>query len=90
VKRDYPQIGKAIVPSSPCLHQRADELLKFVSELEYKMGKIDDLLFGENPERAEIRPLAPSLDQKIADACSRVASLCGMAGTIGNRLAGTE
>jgi len=77
------------IPQESCLHQSADELLKFVSELENKTGRIDDLLFGARPEDPdEIHGVAESLQQKIAEACTRVASLCGLAGTIGNKLAG--
>lgn len=80
--------GAVPIPQEPCLHQSADELLKYVSELENKVGRIDDLLFGEGVGNAAIRPDATALQQKIAEACTRVACLCGLAGTIGNKLAG--
>lgn len=70
-------------PQEPCLQAKADELLKFISELENHMGTIDGSLTGSGKDEVSAKSLPPSsLEGKIASACSRAASLCGYAATI--------
>ena len=82
--------GRSIEPQEPCLHNRADENLKWISELEHRLGRIDAYLFGERPEDANKRPpAADSLEAKIADAGTRLACLVGSASTILGKLTGS-
>lgn len=78
-------------PQEPCTLNRADELLKYVSDLDSEVSRTQAILFGSVPESgsADKKRSAPSsLDGKIAEACTRAASLCGFLRTINNQLAG--
>jgi hypothetical protein len=82
--------GQSIQPQTPCLLQQADEIIKFVSELEHNVGRIDGNLYGERPENnAAPKPgLADSVEAKLSDACTRIASLCGYTATILGKITG--
>lgn len=72
-----------VEPQEPNLHNRASELLKFVSELENHFAAINESIFGTGEQSERGPRISPaSLDGKLADACSRVASLCGNAATL--------
>lgn len=74
--------NKAIEPQQPNLHGRADEVLKWVSELEAHFCSLDASIFGRGQiEKANYIP-PTSLEGKLAEACTRIASLCGNASTI--------
>lgn len=76
-------------PTEPCLHARADENLKWISELEHRLGRIDAHMFGERPEDANKRlPCADSLEAKLADAGTRSACLVSQASGILGKLTG--
>ena len=78
-------------PQEPCLQAKADELLKFISQLEHQTGRIDAYLYGEkiNSEAAGMESPS-SLEQKLCEACSRVAMLCGFTGTMLTKLNGDQ
>lgn len=81
--------AEANQPQPPSLHASADELLKFVSELEHRTGRIDAYLYGEKPEQAGNKQIQiDSLEWKIQDATTRTACLCGFAATILSKLTG--
>src|SRR6185437_12081746 len=76
-------------PTQPTVHASADQLLKFVGELEIRLERTNDLIFAPKCDENSIASACPvSLDDKIRDACSRVACLCGLASTINAKLFG--
>lgn len=84
-------INIGMQPQEPCLQAKADELLKFVSELESHLAAIDGLLFakgGSGELKGEIPP--SSVASKVSGACHRVACLCGQAATIIRELNGNN
>jgi hypothetical protein len=75
-------------PSEPCTHQKADELLKLILDLEGEQARLNSFLFEPDAAPPDSSKGASSLDGKIAVACSRVAMMCGYLRSINNRLAG--
>ncbi len=75
-------------PVEPCTHQRADELLKYLSDLESESLRLHSILFGPVEQGKDAQKANPSLDAKVAEACTKAAMLCGFMRTVNDRLAG--
>ena len=82
------QSSREIAPSQPNLHATADELLKWTSELENHLSRIRTTLIGPTPEGDYKGAELMSIEDKLSNACTRVASLCGLARTILNGVEG--
>ena len=82
------QSSREIVPCQPNLHATADELLKWTSELENHLSRIRTTLIGPTPEGDCKGAELMSIEDKLSNACTRVASLCGLARTILNGVEG--
>lgn len=80
-----------IQPQEPCLHAKADETLKFISELEHVQGRIEAYLYGERANDPAPKPdTSCSLEGKMADACTRAACLVSQSRTMLRNLCGVE
>jgi hypothetical protein len=72
------------------LHATVDELLSWTSELENHLDRLRTTLIGSTPnEGVKGMPVEMmSVDDKVSNACTRIASLCGLARTILNGVEG--
>jgi hypothetical protein len=78
-------------PQEPCLHAKADETLRFISELEYVQGRVEAYLYGERIEDGNKPvPTPVSLEGKMAEACTRAACLVSQSRTMLRNLCGAE
>ncbi len=77
-------------PTVPQINQpttlgRANELINYVATLEGHTATLRSTLFGEGEPGLE-PDIPTSLDGMLADACNRVASLCGQLATIKQKI----
>lgn len=84
-----PHVNNLVVaPKQPDIITRVNEMLSYISELEFEDGLMRAGLFGEGESMSgrDKNPNTPPLEQMLADCCQRLANLVGSAKTVNRKI----